>query len=300
MAANATVSRRTVLITGSSTGLGLALAQLLSKDDRFQLALSARTQSLPRLEAAGLAANEHTMLVPLDVADRAQRIAAVAAVERQFGGVDVLVNNAGVSFRSVLEQANAHERLAQMDVNFLGPVHLIRLVLPGMRRRRTGRIINVSSVGGMMAMPTMALYSASKWALEGASEALWYEVRPFGIEVTLVEPGFIRSESFRNTRLTIDSARAVHDDHAAYHEHYASMAPFIERLMQRSRATPDSVARHILRAMTMRRPPLRILATPDAHLFALVRRWLPRRLYHWLLHRNLPGVRNWGADDNDA
>lgn len=297
MAAHPPDPPRNVLITGASTGLGLALARLLAGDPRFRLALTARTSSLHRLAAAGLHADANTLLVPMDVADRAQRIAAVERVTAELGGVDVLVNNAGVALRSVLEQANEHERQTQLDVNFLGPVHLIRLVLPGMRRRRRGRIVNVSSVGGMMAMPTMALYSASKWALEGASEALWYEVRPFGIHVTLIEPGFIRSDSFRNTRLTVDSARAIGDDHAAYHAHYAAMAPFIERLMLRSLATPESVARCIRRAMTMRRPPLRMLATADAHLFAMLRRLLPRRLYHWLLHRNLPDVRHWGDAD---
>ncbi len=289
-------SPQTVLVTGASTGLGLALAHRLVADPRFRVALTAREPSLPRFAAAGITATERVRILPLDVADRDQRIAAVAQIEHDLGGVDVLVNNAGVSYRAVLEQANERERQQQLAVNFLGPVHLIRLVLPGMRRRRSGRIVNVSSVGGMMAMPTMALYSASKWALEGASEALWYEVRPFGIHVTLVEPGFIRSESFRNTRLTEDSERAVHDHDAAYHNHYAAMAPFIERLMQRAWATPESVAARLHRALTMRNPPLRLLATPDAHAFALLRRWLPRRLYHWCLRRCLPAVRCWGTE----
>ncbi|MCA8973277.1 MAG: SDR family NAD(P)-dependent oxidoreductase [Planctomycetes bacterium] len=294
MTANATATPRTVLITGASAGLGLALARLLAPDPRFRLVLTARPAALDRFAAAGLHAGERLLVAPLDVADQQSRVEAIRHIEATWGTIDVLVNNAGVSFRSVLEQANERERQLQMETNFLGAVHLIRLVLPAMRRQRRGHVINVSSVSGMMAMPTMAHYSASKWALEGASEALWYEVRPFGIHVTLVEPGFIRSESFRNTRLTIDSAAAMADDHAAYHAHYASMAPFIERLMQRAWGTPESIARKIRGAITSRRPPLRLLATPDARVFAAVRRWLPRRFYHWLLYRSLPGVGGWG------
>jgi short-subunit dehydrogenase len=101
-----------------------------------------------------------------------------------------------------VEHADIDERHAQHEVNYHGPMELVRLVLPTMREKRRGRIINVSSVSGMVAMPTMASYAASKFALEGATEALWYEVRPFKIRVSLVQPGFIRSSSFQNTRLT--------------------------------------------------------------------------------------------------
>src|SRR4029077_15566896 len=131
-----------------------------------------------------------------------------------------------------LEHVSDDERVAQMDVNYLAPMDLIRLVLPRMRAKRAGRIINVSSVGGMMAMPTMALYSASKFALEDACESLWYEVRPWGIKVSLVEPGFIHSDSFQRTRYTPESKRAMSDERDPYHIHYKNMAGFISRLME--------------------------------------------------------------------
>jgi short-subunit dehydrogenase len=176
-------------------------------------------------------------------------------------------------------------------------MELTRLALPGMRRRRCGRIINISSVGGMMAMPTMGLYSASKFALEGASEALWYEMRPWNVHVTLVQPGFINSESFQRVRLSRDAEamRAVDGD--AYREVYDSMTPFIEGLMNHAFATPDTVARRILETVERRNPPLRVSATIDARVFYMVRRLLPRRLYHWILYRCLPHVRSWGPRD---
>jgi NAD(P)-dependent dehydrogenase (short-subunit alcohol dehydrogenase family) len=146
----------------------------------------------------------------------------------------------------------------------------------------------------MMAMPTMAVYSASKFALEGASESLWYEVRPFGIHVTLVEPGFVLSQSFENTRETHDSARSIVADDDPHHAHYESMRPFVARLMRLSFATPDFVAWRIERALTMRAPPLRMSGTPDAFLFNVLRRLLPRRAYHEVLYRALPGISRWG------
>lgn len=295
MAATSTEPRRdVVLLTGASTGIGLALARLLVAEDAFHLLLTAREDSLPRLGGAGLREGPHVWLRPLDVTRDDQRRQVIAEAGRLLGGVDVLVNNAGVTFRSVLEHVNEREWLGQMRVNFRGPAELARLCLPRMREKRRGRILGISSVGGMMAMPTMALYSASKFALEGAFEALWYEVRPWNIHVSLVQPGFVRSDGFRHTQSTAQARHGELEAGDPYHPHYEHMAAFIARWMQRAPATPESVARVILRVMRMRRPPLRVPATPEAHLFAWLRRWAPRGFYHRLLYRLLPDVRAWG------
>lgn len=283
-----------VLLTGASAGIGLALAHLLQREP-FRLILTAREASLPRFAEAGIHPSENLILLPLDVTNETQRQQVVAEAERLWGGVDILINNAGIAYRAVCEHVTDQDRLDQLNVNYRGPMDLIRLVLPHMRQRRSGRILNVSSVGGMMAMPTMALYSASKFALEGATEALWYEVRPFGIHVTLVQPGFIHSESFENTRFTSLSGPASRQARDPYEPHYRHMSGFIARFMDKSKATPEDVARHILHTMTSPRPPLRSAATFDAHLFAWLRRLLPRRLYHEVLYRCLPGIREWGA-----
>ncbi len=284
----------TILVTGASSGLGLALAHRLLRDTPHRVVLTARASSLARFAAAGLVDGERVALLALDVTLAAERRAAVAAAEARFGAIDVLVNNAGVAYRSVLEHVSERDFLDQMEVNYVGPVELIRLVLPAMRARRAGCIINVSSVGGMMAMPTMAIYSASKFALEGATEALYYEVSPWRIRVSLIQPGFVHSESFEHTRLTAGSERSHDDQRDAYHAHYEHMSPFIARLMRAARATPDSIARKIIHTMHRRRPPLRVAVTIDAWLFGYLRRFMPRSLYHWLLRRSLPGIRHWG------
>lgn len=286
--------RPCVLITGASAGLGLTLAQLLVARGGYRLALTARASSLPRFFAAGLYESDDVMLWPLDVAVERERGLAIEAVGRRFGGVDVLVNNAGVAYRAVVEHVSEAEFITQMTVNYEAPMDLARLCLPYMRAQRAGRIINVSSVGGMMAMPTMAIYSASKFALEGATEALWYEVRPWNVRVSLIQPGFINSAGFEHTLYTAESGFATRHPESAYARHYHHMSGFIARMSRRVAATPDSVARKIIRTIERRDPPLRVAATFDARLFGLLRRFLPRRLYHWALYRSLPRVRDWG------
>lgn len=282
-----------VLVTGASTGLGLALARELIKTD-YRLILTARSESIGRFAKAGIVDSERIWLRPLNVTYEAERRQVVAEAEKLWGGVDILINNAGAAYRAVVEHVVESERRAQLDVNFRGPMGLIRLVLPGMRKKRNGRILNVSSVGGMMAMPTMAVYSASKFALEGATESLWYEARPWNIKVSLIQPGFIRSKSFERTRYTELSNMSSQTKDDPYYAHYLHMTEFIGRCMRTASSTPEDVAKVILRTMMKKNPPLRVSGTFDAWLFGVLRRILPRRFYHAALYRSLPKVNTWG------
>ena len=144
-----------------------------------------------------------------------------------------------------------------------------------------------------MAMPAMGAYSASKFALEGASESLWYEMRPWGICVSLIQPGFVHSLSFQHTKLTDKSEESLRDPDAPYHHYYQNISPFIAKMMTSSRSTPDRIARTIVRTMSQRSPKLRVPATVDAWMFYYLRRALPRRLYHYVLYRSLPRIGSW-------
>lgn len=281
-----------ILVTGCSSGIGLALAKKLASLP-FRLIVTARENSLSLISQAGLEESSQLMIRPLDVINRSERVSLVREVARRWDGIDVLVNNAGIAFRSVIEHMEEADERSQLETNYFGPMELIKLVTPRMRARRSGKIINVSSVGGMMAMPTMGSYSASKFALEGASEALWYELKPWNISVSLIQPGFVHSNSFRHVRLT-RKARETIQDKKEFSEYYHYMESFIERLMCTSMATPESIARLIVRTIEDPSPPLRVPATLDATLFSLLRRFLPRPFYHWLLYRNLPGISEWG------
>lgn len=284
-------AQKVVLVTGASAGIGLALAHILIARD-YRVVLTARQSSLPALEAL-FSAGDRLLLLPLDVTQPDSREAALEAVEALWGGVDILINNAGISYRSVVEHMSREDELLQLRTNYLGPMDLIRRVLPRMRKNRWGRVINVSSVSGMMAMPTMGSYSASKFALEGASEALWYELRPWNVHVTLVQAGFIRSDSYKNVYWSQAAKRSAENPQDDYYIYYKHMGGFVERLMRRALATPESTAKHIVECLDNHNPPLRLPATLDAHFFSALRRLLPRRLYHFILYRNLPGILEW-------
>ena len=145
-----------------------------------------------------------------------------------------------------------------------------------------------------MAMPTMGLYSASKFALEGFSEALYYEMRPWNVHVTLIQPGFVRSDSFENTYLSQAACEAIKSK-GRYANYYWHMSRFIAHYMNKASATPETIARTIIRAMEQMHPPLRIPASWDARFFSVFSRITPRRFYHWLLYKKLPGIKTWGT-----
>ena len=282
---------RVVLLTGASSGIGLALARKLT-GSTYRVVATSRRNSIDKMRGELRAESENLLVRSLDVTVREDRERVVGEIAKRWGGVDILVNNAGISYRSVVEHMTTEEEQQQFAVNYFGPMALTRLVLPYMRSKRRGHIINVSSVSGMMAMPTMGAYSASKFALEGASEALWYEMRPWNIRVSLIQPGFVQSRSYKNVYKSKKSCEALHDD-KAYAAYYRTMGEFIERLMLLSWATPESIAEKIIKTMRQRHPKLRIPATIDAHLFSIIRRILPRNLYHWVLYSNLPEIKTW-------
>lgn len=186
-----------ILVTGCSSGIGLALAHLLYPYIDYRLVITVREKSLEKTRAL-FTENDRFMIKVLDVTSEHDRARVIHEIEKKWGGVDILVNNAGISYRAVIEHMTDKDEELQMATNYFGPMAMIRLCLPHMRDTGRGKIINVSSVAGMLAMPTMASYSASKFALEGASESLWYEMRPFGVSISLVQPGFTHSNSFQN------------------------------------------------------------------------------------------------------
>jgi NAD(P)-dependent dehydrogenase (short-subunit alcohol dehydrogenase family) len=280
-----------ILITGCGSGLGYATAELLATVQGYRIVITARKRALDFLKAK-FPESDRIMVRELDVNEESQRQAVCDEVRSNWGGVDILVNNAGISYRAVVEHMSEIEELQQLKTNYLGPMGLIREIVPHMRAKGRGKIINVSSVSGMLAMPTMSAYSASKYALEGASEALWYEMKPLGVNVSLIQPGFVRSNSFFNVYYT-KLAQAAEHGHGPYSDYYQHMTPFIEKMMRRSRATPEKIARLIYKVIRTENPPLWIPASLDAVVFYYVRRLLPRRWLMPFLFYCLPGSKTW-------
>lgn len=281
-----------VLITGCSSGIGEAIARRFYDMPQYRLVLTAREKSLGLIQQ-NFPENERVWILPLDVANEESRLQTVQKVMDRWGAVDILINNAGICYRSVLEEMLDQDELLQMQTNYLGPVSLIRLLLPQMRKRGFGKIINISSVSGMLAMPTMASYSASKFALEGAMEALWYEARPFGIDVSLVQPGFVRSKSYERVKFSVRS-RLSNEINRPYTDVYRYMVPFIGQLMEHGLATPDSIADLVYDVVRTQSPPLWVPAAFDAEFFYYLKRWLPRRLLLPFFYFLLPGSDLWG------
>ena len=179
----------TVLITGASSGIGRATAHLFA-DEGWDVVATMRDPD----DAAELAERAEVRIARLDVTDADSIASAVATAEEPSGAVDVLVNNAGYGAYGPFETIQPATMRRQFDVNVFGLFEVTRAVLPGMRSRRSGTIVNVSSVGGRMAYPLGTPYHATKWAVEGASEAMHFELLPLGINVRLVEPGGVNTD----------------------------------------------------------------------------------------------------------
>ncbi len=177
------------LVTGCSTGFGRELAQQ-ALTQGYRVAVTARDPN----EVQDLAGHGEALALKLDVTDPAEIAAAVTATQERFGHIDVLVNNAGIGYFAAVEEGEDQEVRRMFDINVFGLAGMIQAVLPAMRGRRSGCIVNVSSIGGLRSFPAIGYYNATKFAVEGLTEALWQEVEPLGIRVMLVEPSGFRTD----------------------------------------------------------------------------------------------------------
>ncbi len=276
---------KAVLITGCSSGIGRASALRLARSGWTVYASARRPESIADLQQAGV----HTLA--LDVTDEQSMRAAVAAVEQAEGAVGVLINNAGYSQSGAIESVPLEAARRQLETNVLGPVRLIQLVLGGMRAQRWGKIVNVGSMGGLLTLPGAGHYHASKYALEAISDALRFEVRGFGIDVILLEPGLITT-GFGEAA----SASIADVEENAGEDPYAQFNAAVGALtvgayaggMRRLGAGPERVAKVIERAITRRRAPTRVTITPSAKLMITARRLLSDRAWDAAMRRQYP------------
>ncbi len=288
--------RKVVLVTGASSGLGLAIAKQLILDDLYFVVMTSRSTSSVRFDDEFILKNKNIWIRELDIIDHSQITEVIDEINSAHGGVDILINNAGISERSTVEDSDDSGRQRQLDVNYLAPLELIAQTLPTMRKKKYGRIINISSAGGFMAMPTMSAYSASKFALEAASESLWYEMKPWGINITLIIPGFINSLGYLNTTDSINSKLSSRNSKSAYYEHYRGMRALVARSMVGTRATNQGIAFKISKVLCCKNPPLRVYITFEAQLFYWMRKLMPPGLYHYILYIFLPNIKAWGKN----
>jgi NAD(P)-dependent dehydrogenase (short-subunit alcohol dehydrogenase family) len=272
---------RPVLITGCSSGIGRAAAISLHDAGLTVYATARRVDSMAELADRGI----HTLA--LDVTDEASMTDAVAAVETAAGPVAVLVNNAGYGLYGPVEQVPMDEIRRQFETNFFGLVRLTQLVLPGMRGRGSGRILNVSSMGGRITLPGGAFYHASKYAVEGLSDALRMEVAQFGIDVVLIEPGPVKTPWIDVAASSLSTADTGNGDPYAVYKAAvgASFGRTQAGLVGRFGSTPEDIAKVITHAVTARRPRARYLINPVAKSIVTMNRVLPARAYDSMVRR---------------
>jgi NAD(P)-dependent dehydrogenase (short-subunit alcohol dehydrogenase family) len=245
---------RTWFITGSSSGFGRAVAEAALADGDNVVATARRPQALSELADA---APGRVLALPLDVTDQRQQTAAVAAAVTRFGAIDVLVNNAGLASVGAVEELDDTALRQLMDVMFFAPVTLVQAVLPGMRKRRSGSIVQISSMGGQVSMPGFGAYCAAKFALEGVSEALAAEVAPHGIHVMIVEPGAFAT--------SFGAGRAqVSPDSGWYDETVGPTRRAVAGMDGSQPGDPARAAAAILEALRRPEPPHRLALGTDA------------------------------------
>jgi NAD(P)-dependent dehydrogenase (short-subunit alcohol dehydrogenase family) len=274
---------KAVLITGCSTGIGRATALRLVAAGHPVYATARRPESLADLETAGC------QVLACDVTDEASMRAAVEAVEKSAGAVGALVNNAGYGSEGPVEEVPMEEVRRQFETNVFGLARMCQLVLPGMRRQGFGRIVNISSMGGRMTLPGGGFYHATKYAVEAISDALRFEVRGFGVDVVVIEPGAIKTE-FGNTAIDkIDASAASESPYAKFREVLKDqIRGFYEGPMAALAAEADAVAKTIEKAIAVRRPRTRYVITAGAYMMIGMRRVLPDRGWDAAMRTMLP------------
>jgi len=266
--------RRVVLITGASSGIGRACAQHLARCGHRVFGTQRRSVSSP--EGSGIE------MLAMDVNEDESVRRAVATVLERAGALDAVVNNAGNAFMGAIEDTSIEEARAQLETNFFGVLRVCRAVLPAMRARGHGHIVNVSSLAGVLGLPFSGLYSASKFAVEGMTESLRWETRRFGIRVVLIEPGDFRSNLAASRQLVKGAA-----DNPAYQDAFARVKA--QQDGDEARAlTPEPVARLVEKVLADPNPRLRYsVGMVSQRVVVPLKRLLPQRLFESVLTRAL-------------
>ncbi|MGU5717145.1 oxidoreductase [Aeromonas taiwanensis] len=259
-----------VLVTGASSGIGAATAMKL-KALGFTVYAAAR-----RIERMQSLTDEGIRVIAMDVTQDASMQAGVERIIAEAGQIDVLVNNAGYGSYGSVEDVSLEEGRAQFDVNVFGAVRLIQLVLPHMRARQTGTIVNITSMGGKLHTPLGAWYHGTKFALEAISDCLRMEVEPFGIKVVVVEPGGIKTEW---ADIAAQKLREVSGDGPYGHQALPMAESMIGRASRERQSPPELIADTIAKAVQARRPKTRYAVGFGARPMIFLRRLLPDRAF---------------------
>ena len=270
------------VVTGASSGFGLLTSITLAERGFRVFATMRAVSRRDELDEAAARAGVDVDVVSLDVTDDRSVREAVARVEAAAGAIDVLVNNAGIAVAGLFEDLDVPELREQLETNVIGIVRTTQSVLPAMRARRSGRIINVSSAGGKLPTPMLSGYCGTKAAVDALSEALRIETKPFGISVSVVAPGTFKTAIFAQNRRV---ARRASDPESPFFDRNQRLERGVARMLAQNHQNPQDVADAVVRAATDRRPSRYYRVGIDAHMGAIARALMPEAMYEWGLSR---------------
>jgi NADP-dependent 3-hydroxy acid dehydrogenase YdfG len=266
------MASKAVLITGCSTGIGRTTAEHLAGRGWTVYATARRPESIADLEGKGC------KTLALDVTDESSMQAAVRTIEEAEGAVGVLINNAGYSQSGAVEEVPMDQVRRQFETNVFGLLRMCQLVLPGMRRQGWGRIVNISSMGGRLVFPGGGIYHGTKFAVEAISDAMRWEVRNFGVDVILIEPGLIKTEFGETAAHSVNDATPTEGPYAEFNQVVAATTAGAYKGRGPTGPTgPEAVAKRIEKVISRRRPGARYPVTVGARALLGVRKVLPAR-----------------------
>jgi NAD(P)-dependent dehydrogenase (short-subunit alcohol dehydrogenase family) len=275
------------LVTGSSSGIGFHTSLFLARAGFYTYATMRNLDKSSKIIDIAQKDNLPLEVLWLDVTDDKSVKDAINTIAVKQKRIDVVVNNAGYGSTGAVEDFSIDEIKAQFETNFFGAIRVIQYVLPILREQRSGVIVNISSIGGRIAFPFSPSYASTKFALEGLSEALQYEVEQFGIKVILVEPGIIRTNFFDN----ILKAKRAADPASPYSELLQRRINRVKTMFENGTA-PEEVAKVILKAITSITPDLRYLVGSDANSLIEKRKNVPERKFLEFMSQNILGSGN--------
>jgi NAD(P)-dependent dehydrogenase (short-subunit alcohol dehydrogenase family) len=269
------------VVTGASAGIGEATVRWLAREGARVVMAARRLDRLNQIKREIEAAGGVAHPIVADVTNEDDRRRLIKETVEKFGRIDALVNNAGYGQRGPIEIVPVEKIRQNFETNLFSLIALTQLAIPVMREQGSGRIINISSVAGRIARPLSSVYDATKHALEAISDGLRGELAPFGIQVVIIEPGFILTEF---TQVANEVSRPVIEQESHYAPFFAGFATGYQRL-RKIAGRPEDIAELVVRAMAARSPRNRYAAPRHARVALALKRWLPDRVFNYFLAR---------------
>jgi NAD(P)-dependent dehydrogenase (short-subunit alcohol dehydrogenase family) len=274
-------NNKVAVVTGSSSGIGYETSLMLARNGFVTYATMRNLDKSEKIKLVTTKENLPVHINQLDVTDDVSVKNAVQAILSETGRIDVLVNNAGYGLNGAFEDLAMEEIMAQYETNVFGLIRTTQAVLPTMRRQKSGIIVNISSGAGRFGFPGGSAYVSTKFAVEGLSESISYELEPFGIKVVIVEPGVIR------TNFVTVVAKKSQDPNSPYSQIMQKTATVIENMMKNSSSSPDLVANVVLNAVTNENPNLRYLAGKDVETWLDSKRTMSDEEFYKMMKQTL-------------